>query len=103
MKNGRFENLDTISPKGFLDVLRWKIKAKPTLWPKRVKNTLKADLPTEITSNEVFATFINHSTVLLQLEKLNIITDPVFSDVAGPYSLLGPRRVRAPGIPLKTS
>jgi L-ascorbate metabolism protein UlaG (beta-lactamase superfamily) len=48
--------------------------------------------------NEVFATFINHSTVLLQLENLNILTDPIFSAVAGPLSFLGPRRVRAPGV-----
>ncbi|HEY5235063.1 MAG TPA: MBL fold metallo-hydrolase [Rhabdochlamydiaceae bacterium] len=98
MSNGRFQNLDTVSPKGLFDVLKWKIKAKPAPWPKRVENTLKADLPTKIAPNEVFATFINHSTVLLQLEQLNILTDPIFSDVAGPYSLLGPRRVRDPGI-----
>jgi L-ascorbate metabolism protein UlaG (beta-lactamase superfamily) len=98
MDNGRFQNLDTISPKGLFDVLKWKIKAKPTPWPKHVENTLKPDLPSKIASNEVFATFINHSTVLLQLEHLNILTDPIFSAVAGPNSLLGPRRVRAPGL-----
>src|SRR5271169_5435201 len=98
MNNGRFENLDAVSPKGFLDVLKWKIKAKPTPWPKRVENTLKPDLPSKIASNEVFATFINHSTVLLQLENLNILTDPIFSAVAGPYFMMGPRRVRAPGV-----
>ncbi len=96
MKNRRFYNLDIITPKGFLDVLKWKIKATPTPWPKRVENTLKPALPSKIASNAAYATFINHSTVLLQLESLNIITDPIFSDVAGP--MLGPRRVRAPGI-----
>jgi L-ascorbate metabolism protein UlaG (beta-lactamase superfamily) len=98
MNNGRFQNLDAVSPKGLLDVLRWKITSKATPWPKHVQNTLKADLPPSVASNEVFATFINHSTVLIQLEKLNIITDPIFSEVAGPYSFLGPRRVRAPGV-----
>lgn len=101
MKKERFQNLDTISPKGFLDLLRWKIKEKSTPWPKYVKNTHQVDLPMQIASNEVFATFINHSTVLLQLENLNILTDPIFSTVAGPLSLLGPRRVRAPGVAFK--
>lgn len=98
MKNGRFQNLDTISPKGFLDVLKWKIKAKPTPWPKKVENTLNPNLPSQIGSNKVYATFINHATVLLQLEQLNVLTDPIFSAVAGPNSRMGPRRVRAPGI-----
>jgi L-ascorbate metabolism protein UlaG (beta-lactamase superfamily) len=98
MNKGRFQNLDTFSSKGILELLRWKINSKPTPWPKRVENTLKADLPTQIASHEVFATFINHSSVLLQLEKLNILTDPIFSDVAGLFSLIGPRRVRVPGI-----
>jgi len=98
MNKGRFKNIDTVSPKGVFDILKWKIKEKSTPWPKLVKNTHKVDLPTQIALNEVFATFINHSTVLLQLENLNILTDPIFSAVAGPLSFLGPRRVRAPGV-----
>ncbi len=98
MTNGRFQNLDAVSPKGFLDVLKWKLKAKPAPWPKKVENALKPELPSKIASNEVYATFINHSSVLLQLEELNILTDPIFSDVTGPNSIMGVRRVRAPGI-----
>ena len=98
MNKDRFQNFDAVSPKGLIDVLKWKIQAKPTPWPKTVQNTHKPNLPAQIASNEVFATFINHSTVLLQLDQLNVLTDPIFSAVAGPYSILGPRRVRAPGL-----
>ncbi len=98
MNKGRFQNIDAVSPKGLLDLLKWKIQGSATPWPKRVENTQKPDLPAKVDTNEVFATFINHSTVLLQLEKLNILTDPIFSAVAGPLSLLGPRRVRDPGV-----
>jgi L-ascorbate metabolism protein UlaG (beta-lactamase superfamily) len=98
MNKGRFQNLDAVSPKGFLDLLKWKMKGSAKPWPKRVENTQKTDLPAKIASHEVFATFINHSTVLVQLENLNILTDPIFSAVAGPLSLVGPRRVRAPGV-----
>jgi L-ascorbate metabolism protein UlaG (beta-lactamase superfamily) len=43
-------------------------------------------------------TFVNHTTVLLQTQGLNILTDPIWSERCGPVSWLGPRRVRPPGI-----
>jgi N-acyl-phosphatidylethanolamine-hydrolysing phospholipase D len=46
------------------------------------------------------ATWIGHSTVLLQLGGLNVLTDPVFSQRASPLQWLGPRRVMDPGLPL---
>jgi L-ascorbate metabolism protein UlaG (beta-lactamase superfamily) len=41
---------------------------------------------------------IGHATVLLQVAGLNILTDPVWSERAGPLSWLGVRRVRPPAI-----
>jgi L-ascorbate metabolism protein UlaG (beta-lactamase superfamily) len=41
-------------------------------------------------------TFINHSTVLLQMDGLNILTDPIWSKRSVP--LVGQRRRRPPGI-----
>lgn len=38
------------------------------------------------------ATLIGHSTVLLQYQGINILTDPVFSDRASPFSFAGPKR-----------
>ena len=46
------------------------------------------------------ATWVGHSTVLLQLGNLNVITDPVFSPRAFPVQWAGPRRVMDPGLPL---
>jgi L-ascorbate metabolism protein UlaG (beta-lactamase superfamily) len=48
----------------------------------------------------VAVTFIGHSTFLLQLPGLNILTDPVFASRAGPFGLLGPKRVRPPALRL---
>jgi L-ascorbate metabolism protein UlaG (beta-lactamase superfamily) len=103
LKDGRYLNFDPVpsSPKGLLSVLRWKLITKPNRWPKKVQNTSKPQLPASIASNEIYSTFINHATMLLQLERLNILTDPMFSNVAGPYSFFGPRRVRAPGLALQ--
>ena len=43
-------------------------------------------------------TWIGHATVLVQTQGLNILTDPIWSDVASPFPSLGPNRVRAPGV-----
>jgi L-ascorbate metabolism protein UlaG (beta-lactamase superfamily) len=43
-------------------------------------------------------TWIGHATVLIQAGGLNILTDPIWSERASPFSSVGPKRVRAPGI-----
>ena len=43
-------------------------------------------------------TWIGHSTVLVQAGGINILTDPIYAEKAGPWGLIGPRRVRVPGI-----
>lgn len=50
---------------------------------------------------EHLATWIGHATVLLQLGGLNILTDPVFSRRASPFSFLGPSRWVPPGVSLR--
>lgn len=44
------------------------------------------------------ATWIGHSTVLLQMSGLNVLTDPVLSQPAIPVQWAGPRRVMDPGL-----
>jgi L-ascorbate metabolism protein UlaG (beta-lactamase superfamily) len=46
-------------------------------------------------------TWIGHATVLLQINGVNILTDPQFSERASPVSWAGPRRVVAPGVALE--
>jgi L-ascorbate metabolism protein UlaG (beta-lactamase superfamily) len=46
-------------------------------------------------------TWIGHSTVLVQLNGLNILTDPIWSDRASPFSFIGPKRYMKPGITLE--
>jgi N-acyl-phosphatidylethanolamine-hydrolysing phospholipase D len=47
------------------------------------------------------ATWIGHSTVLLQIGSLNVLTDPVFSQRAFPVQWMGPRRVMEPALPIR--
>ena len=51
-------------------------------------------------STDVAATWIGHSTVLLQFGGVNVLTDPVFCQRAFPVQWLGPRRVMDPAVPL---
>lgn len=45
-------------------------------------------------------TWIGHSTMLVRMGGVTLLTDPVFSDTAGPAPYLGPRRLVPPGVPL---
>lgn len=49
-------------------------------------------------AGDLRVTYINHATVLIQIDGQNILTDPVWSNRIGPVSWAGPKRVRPPGI-----
>ena len=46
-------------------------------------------------------TWIGHSTFLIQVDGLNILTDPIFADRASPLQTTGPRRLVPPGVSLE--
>lgn len=46
------------------------------------------------------ATWIGHSTVLLQIGTLNVLTDPMWSGRASPVQWAGPHRLTTPGVAL---
>jgi N-acyl-phosphatidylethanolamine-hydrolysing phospholipase D len=46
-------------------------------------------------------TWIGHSTFLVRMDGVTFLTDPIFSDRAGPVSFFGPRRTVPPGVPLE--
>jgi len=96
----RFFNPQGSTIKTFKDILKWQLNKKPNLWPKSVENKFTPELPSVIQTGELYLTFINHETFLLQLQGLNILTDPVFSERASPFSWIGPKRVRPPGMKL---
>lgn len=48
-------------------------------------------------SRELKAMWLGHSSVLVEIDGVRIMTDPVLSDIASPVSFVGPRRMhRAP-------
>lgn len=54
--------------------------------------------PPRVTGRTLRVTFVNHSTVLVQTESLNVLIDPVWSDRVSPLAWYGPKRHRPPGI-----
>ena len=56
--------------------------------------------PERVGPGELRVTFINHATTLIQLDGINLLTDPVWSERASPFSFIGPRRRHAPGLAL---
>lgn len=69
-------------------------------WPRAVPPPRSPGLPEGVPAGHLSLTFIGHSTFLLQVSGLNILTDPVFASRAGPFGLLGPKRIRPPALRL---
>jgi L-ascorbate metabolism protein UlaG (beta-lactamase superfamily) len=96
--NGKtFFNPGGRSEAGLRDLIKWKMTSTAAQWPKRVAVTARP-LPPAPSGDGIVATWVGHSTFLLRTASMSFLTDPVFSDVAGPVSWAGPRRVIAPGI-----
>jgi L-ascorbate metabolism protein UlaG (beta-lactamase superfamily) len=91
----RFTNLTGAAGQPFSAVPRM-LRAPRTRWPARVEVVPQRPLPLEASAAVV--TFVGHSTFLIQTEAGNILTDPMYSQCAGPLNLLGPRRVRQPAV-----
>ncbi|MEM9621927.1 MAG: MBL fold metallo-hydrolase [Pseudomonadota bacterium] len=67
------------------------------------KRDIIATLPHEIVpAGEVeprpTVTWLGHSTLLLQHQGINVLTDPMFSKYASPVAFAGPRRISAPAV-----
>jgi N-acyl-phosphatidylethanolamine-hydrolysing phospholipase D len=47
---------------------------------------------------EATITWVGHATLLIQLDGVNVLTDPQWSERASPVTFAGPRRVTPPGL-----
>ncbi|MFL5620431.1 MAG: MBL fold metallo-hydrolase [Gemmatimonadaceae bacterium] len=54
--------------------------------------------PSRVGGGRLRVTFVNHATMLVQMDSLNILTDPIWSDRASPLRWAGPKRHAPPGI-----
>ncbi|HPQ71001.1 MAG TPA: MBL fold metallo-hydrolase [bacterium] len=82
----------------FGDFFKWTFNREAGPWREWDEIEPGPPPPRRVNDGELRVTFVNHSTVLLQLDGLNVLTDPVWSLRASPVSWAGPKRVHAPGI-----
>lgn len=80
------------------NVLRWKLTSRPEPSPSFISDVEQSIPSSRVEGSALRITLVNHSTVLLQHQGYNILTDPIWSERASPVSWIGPRRRRKPGV-----
>ncbi len=93
-----FFNPQRGGPRGIGDFLKWRATRDQGPWGPPVQEPVGPPPPQRVGRGELRVTFVNHATVLVQMDGLNLITDPIWSDRCSPLSWAGPRRYRTPGI-----
>ena len=74
-----------------------RLLAEPrTRWPRWIDEPARK--APELGASDAAVTFVGHATFLIQTRVGIVLTDPMYSRRAGPFGLLGPRRVRNPAI-----
>ena len=103
--SGRFKNTYIDAKSRRTDFFRWRLGLGPKEEPDLPPGTVPAYNPQVIRPDlnsldhadpaTIQVTWIGHDTFLIQVAGLNILTDPMFSERASPFSFLGPKRVVA--------
>ncbi|MBV61012.1 MAG: hypothetical protein CMH65_06895 [Nevskiales bacterium] len=95
----RFHN-DVPVQKSLIDVLRWMLSREPEAWPERVDDPPEVRPATHARDGELIVTPVNHATLLIQMDGVNLLTDPIWSQRCSPVQWAGPARVHAPAVRL---
>lgn len=85
----------------FASFLSWQFNSNQGPWPSSVKNTNSDKPPARVLGDQLRISFVNHATVLIQTQGMNILTDPVWSERVSPIGWAGPKRIRPAGIAFK--
>ena len=89
---------------GFGSLLKWMLVHRTTRpRPKDPDASIFARVhPTFVSprapASKLTVTWVGHSSLLIQLDGVNVLTDPIWSERASPAQFAGPRRWVAPGI-----
>jgi len=82
---------------GLFDVARMLMKRRhitpPPDSPSDVFPVVSPQIVERLPANELGVTWLGHSTVLLQIGGLNVLTDPIWSERASPVRFAGPKRL----------
>jgi N-acyl-phosphatidylethanolamine-hydrolysing phospholipase D len=107
-KNG-FRNIYDNTEHGLADYLRWKLGYLPDEEPAITHAQMIPYAPDIVAPDyqliyhpdpaKIQITWIGHATFLIQVEGINILTDPIFSGRSSPVGGIGFKRKSPPGIP----
>lgn len=108
LREGRFSNPWGVQERKFGDFLLWVFRLKEREEPPFPYNPGELRLPRCLSPDplalkdpdptRLLCTWIGHSTFLIQYQGVTILTDPIFSEMAGPGNLVGSRRVVPPAL-----
>jgi L-ascorbate metabolism protein UlaG (beta-lactamase superfamily) len=92
----RFFNPHAPHGRTLAEVRRWRRTRQKQPWPEFVEDPILSP-PNRAARDRISTTFIGHSTFLLQIGGVRVLTDPIWSERCSPVPFAGPRRVRRPG------
>ncbi len=92
----RFFNPHARQGKSLEDLRRWRQTRQKQEWPEHVEDPTFPP-PGRVAPDRIAATFIGHSTFLVQVGGVCVLIDPIWSKRCSPVFFAGPRRVRRPG------
>jgi len=91
----RFFNSTGAAGQPFSAVPRMLLERR-TPWPRHVDVSVR--VAPVLGGAAAVVTFIGHATFLIQTPAGNLLTDPIYSQRAGPFNVVGPKRVRQPAV-----
>ena len=94
--NGKTFFSQSYENKQATDLLKWSTNRQQGPWEQRA--TRPAEHLLSRVHEGLHITLVNHSTLLIQVDGLNLLTDPIWSNSTGPFGRIGPSRFRQPGI-----
>jgi len=93
----RFHNLQSGWQSGG-SFLKWMMNRQQGAWPEWVDTIPGPPPPRRVDDGRIRVTWVNHSTMLVQMDGVNVLADPVWSERTSPFPSIGPKRHRAPGL-----
>jgi L-ascorbate metabolism protein UlaG (beta-lactamase superfamily) len=78
--------------------LKWQLTKEPQPWPVWIDDVPGPPPPERVDGGRLRVTWINHASLLVQMDGVNVITDPIWSERCSPVAFAGPKRHRAPGL-----
>lgn len=94
----RYYNDTPIQERGFFDIFKWWLEGGKKAWPVSVENKASPQIPSVVTPDKIYVSYVNHASFLIQVAGFNVLTDPIYSERASPFSWVGPKRRRKPGV-----